>query len=359
MSRNNTVRIAVCLLLAALCLPLLGSALVDPATLNIKTSEYKTAEVTRGSFTKDATTGGSVYYPVKYDVRCESRNARIRSINLKRSSELEAGQVLGTVYCETSRAGMAEQQLNLIRSQESLEEGIREREEAIADARKALSSITDATEMEIACLNIEKMEIELESFRLGTEYSIAGTERAIAELEGQLADVDLVAPVTGGIDSYKYLNEGDSLRYNEVLLTEYDGSIVLIRCESSVTGWRYGEEVQIKYGPRNNARYTTGHIVKADNILPNARRTGYFYVLPDEPIPADDLIQVTVTGLQYDMDDVLTVSKHAVTLYRGKDLVSILNGSSIAKRFVNVSLSNNEVYLVLQGLAEGQSLILD
>lgn len=360
MSKNKAKRALCAILICAACCPLLGSSLIDASDVNENGVEYDTVLVERGDYIKTATNSAVLHYPVAYNVSCKVRNARLASIAVGRSEELTEGDILGTFTSEGSRAELYQARLSLSRAEEAYETGLAERKEAIEEAKRLMPTLTDATDKEIARLRLEQKQADLEAYSLRQEYDITAMKKRVAEMEEALTDVTVYAPATGIIYSYSYLNVGDSVYYNQVLLSMYDSSKCLLKIEDENGKFRYGMRLKVTYGPRNDRQECEAVVVSADNVLSYNERKGFAYALPlNADIPNGQFAMINVEGEQVRVNDVLLIPKRSTTLDSGKNFVSILEGSSIAKRYVNVALSNTDSSWILQGLEEGQVLILD
>jgi len=359
MSRNNGVRGAIAAMLILLCLPLMGSALISPDKMQTDEAEYNTAQAHLGTLSREMSTTAVVHRPTYVDVRCKVRDARVAQIANVRNEEIVEGMVLGVLRSESSRASLAQTELNLKRAQEEYELEIRAREEAIIDKQTAIQLASDAGEREIARLELQKMELQLADYRLRQEKAIADLEESLAEQQGLLQDVEVIAPVTGNVSYFSYVTVGESVGYNSVILTLQTDDPTLLRFEDPEGLWRYGMECTVEYGPRNDRKTTTARVISCDSVLPPTERTGYAYAEILGEFDNEDSMTIGIKGEEFRLDDVLLIPKKASSMYKGHQKVSILDGSSIANRYVRIGISDKENSWIIQGLSEGQNVILD
>lgn len=362
MSRNKSSRLparAAAALLIAGALPLMGSALIDPAKLDAGSADYVTAQAKYGTITRDMSETAVVYQPTIVDIRCEVRNARVAEVSVTRANVIEEGTKLGVLRSESSRADLAETTITLERARESYEKGVQDREEAIREKQLSAQNITDPAEREIARLEMQRMQIELDDYCLRQERSIELLEKREAEQTEALEDAVLYAPVTGSIAHYSYLSPGDSVAYDSVILSLRTDDPTLIRIEDPDGRWRYGMDVTINYGTRMHPKSAKARIVSADNVLSPTERRGFAYAQLLEEVPAEDLTQLNAVGEEFRLENVLVIPSKAHALVKGKQQVSIKDGASVANRYVSVGLQDKDNTWVLQGISEGQSLILD
>ena len=81
MSRNKTLRfLARAAFVACAALSLTGSALVDPSAIGKGGTDYKTAQVQRGTLLGEMTASGSVYRPTYVDIRCKVYDVRVAEV---------------------------------------------------------------------------------------------------------------------------------------------------------------------------------------------------------------------------------------------------------------------------------------
>lgn len=345
-------------LVACAAFSLTGSALVDPSAIGKGGADYKTAQVQRGTLLSEMTASGSVYRPTYVDIRCKVYDARVAEVALTRAEIIEKGTYLGLIRSESSRADLAQTSLSLDRAEEALIEQTEQREEAIRKKQDSLQGLS-AAEREIAELEMRKMQIELEDYILRQERTIADLTEKEAEQTEQMEDKALYAPVTGSVAYFSYIMPGESLAYDQVLLTLQTSDPTLIRIEDEEGKWRYGMEVQVEYGSRSNLKTVKGRVISADNVLSATDATGYAYVQLEKDIPAEDLTQVKVHGEEIRLENVLLVSRNAHALYKGQQQASILDGASIARRYISAGFQDKNNTWVLQGLEEGQTVIVN
>lgn len=359
MSKNSRLRRgALLLLVLCSCGLLMGSALIDPAKVNSRQSEYTTVQVELGTVHRTLTSEASVQYPVQVEIRNKLHAARVADVNLVRTEVIEAGTVLGRIASESSASDLEQAKLSLQRAQDELANGIKDREEAIRLAQSALSGL-QGTNREIARLELQKLQIALMDFTISQQRQIDTLEEEIEKKVEQSLDQEVIAPITGGISYFSYIAPGDSLSYNQVLLTLASPFPHVLRMEDSEGEWRYGMPVTVEYGPRNNRNSCTGRVVAADNILPHESRSGYAYVALDQEIDPRALTMLTVKGALYHLENVPVIPKRASQVSGGDNIVSLIEGSSIANRHVNLALTSADGSWVVQGLTPGQTVILD
>ena len=118
-------------------------------------------------------------------------------------------------------------------------------------------------------------------------------------------------------------------------------------------------EVEVEYGSRSNLKTVKGRVISADNVLSATDATGYAFVLLEKEIPAEDLTQVKVHGEEIRLENVLLAPRNAHVLYKGQQQSSIIDGASIARRYISAGFQDKSNTWILQGLEEGQTVIIN
>lgn len=357
MSRNKLAMI----LLALMLLPVraLGDDLIDADKLTPESANYDLYTIEYGEYTKSATATGYVVYLIEQEMFMEEGTARLNKINVVRSAEVKAGDVLATYEKEGSRAELERMELALRRTQESFELGKQERMESLRTLREQLGGLTDPTDIKLHQIRIQQAQLDYERYVYESEHSIAAQQRSIDETREFYADTQLVAPFDGVITYVSNKNPGDTIYPGETLVTVQSQESFLLGIDNSSGNFRYGMRVQVGIGPRNKKEYVEGRVVSASNVLPNENKVNYALI---EMEPNDIKIgmkNISIEGKNIDLQNVLKISRGAITFEGGKSYVSILDGDMVQKRIIVSGHTSAGDTWVVQGLSEGQEVIID
>ena len=251
-------------------------------------------------------------------------------------------------------------QLSLVRAQEDFAAGLEEQENGIAALSEQYAAATSQYERELLSLQIARAEIALEQYTYQQERQIASLQEDIADLEAARENHVLLAPYDGEISAITYKREGDMVSSNEVLITLSRMDGMLLRVDNSSGYFRYGMQVIVEVGPAKERVQLTGQVVGADTLLPESRRLGYAFIALD-PYDAEEIrfINPTAHAPTYYLENVLLLPRRAATLESGQYYVTKLTDGMVQKRFVNLIMNNNTDAWILQGVSEGETVILD
>lgn len=363
MSRINVKKLLLLTLSAAFLVSSAGLAeqdILPPEDRVVEQVNYKTEEVTPGAYLKTTMNAGSEYYPLTYHVRAEYGNAKFVEYTVKRGDAVKKGDVLARFTITGSEVQMTRMKLNLDRAEEAMAEGIEAREKEIARMRTVISSETDAVGKRKKELTLRKLEIELEQFIYRQQCSIDDQRKALEkEIERREANV-LISPVDGVVTELVFKKVDDAVSQNEHLVTIYSEEVMLLRVDNSSGGFRYNMPVEVTSGTGDKQVTLTGRIVASDNTVPESERTGHAFVLLDpydkETIRLRSPKVIAPTVL---VEDVLIVSRKAVTLEAGKYYVTKHADGMVQKRYINYGMGHVAGVWVLSGVSEGDTLIID
>lgn len=357
-------RIRARALLAAIALLLWGltaqaETLIDPANVTQEVANYKTTQVTVGTFIKEVSSSGSEYYPLTMTVRNETPNAYFAEYKVKRGQYVEAGDVLAVYDLRFSEVELATAQFNLKNAREALKEGEISRREEIEELRTRMYAETDMYEKQIKALELSRMELQLEKYIYEQERSIAQQEERIAEMEEERAANQLIAPMSGEVTEVAYKRVGDRVSVGETLIIISSHDVMLVRVDNTTGDYRYNMEVQVEVGKPKDRHTVAGRVVAADTLIPQADRTNHAFIALDPETDVTDFRNPKVRGDLVRVENAMLLPRKAVTLFAGKNYVTLLDGDMVKRRYVNYSLNNFEESWILQGIEEGDVIILN
>ena len=357
MSRNKLL-IA---LLIALMLPkaALADDLIDEQLLVPESANYDTLTIEYGDYTKSVTAAGYQVFPVEQDLAMEEGTARLAKVHVIRNAEVHAGDVLVTYEKEGSRAELERMELALQRTEEGFEAGKLQRTEALRKLREQLSGLTDSFDVRAKQLEIQKAQVEYDMYVYQTEYSMRQQRADIEELSAFFADTQIVAPFDGVITGVTTKNPGDTVYAGEVLVTVQAQDRYVIGLDNASGNFRYGMRVSVGLGPRNKKTYVDGRIIAAANILPSEISMSYALVELYGEATESGLKNISIEGKSIELGHVLKISRKAITFDGGKSYVSILDGDMVQKRIIVSGHNAAGDTWVVQGLSEGQQVIID
>ncbi|HML46674.1 MAG TPA: hypothetical protein PKE04_07990 [Clostridia bacterium] len=361
MSRNRGRILLLLLLAAAVLIPVwAASESILPEALRVpEVVNDNTATVRRDRFVKMANGSGTVVYPKTVHLSVQEGEGVFVKYLVRKGAEVKAGDVLATFTRDPQTVKHETLKLQLTRAEEALDQGKADREEDMAKAREALALLADSTDRQVATLRLRKMELALEKYAAEQERNIEGIRKQLTELEELLADTAIVAPFDGIIETVTTKSEGDVVWAGETLLTLYAPEYALLRVSDSNLAFRYGMQATIQGGSRNDPTMLQGQVVAASNLLPYELRQQAAYLLVDDMKTLVSLRNLTASVETLVLEDVLVVPRSALTMQGGVYYAQILTEDMVQKRYVATSNHRLTDLLILQGLEEGQTVLID
>lgn len=362
MLRTNAALIALMCLLAIPSGALAqdtSDSLIAADQIKAEKANYVTHTVTRGNYARGMSATAVEYYPHTYTLRVEVEGAKFQKYLVSRGDEVKAGDPLVAFSLDTDEVALESQRLTLARTTERFKTGQQERREAIDALSRELLQEQDRLCREILSLRIERAELELEQYIHVQNHEIALLEARVNELEA-LKDANLLlAPVDGVITDVEYRRTGDRVQVGEALLTLCRTDPMLLRIDNTSGYFRYGMDVVVKVGVSKSRKELTGRVVASDTLLSDSQRTGRAFIELDTYEEGQRLINPTVEGNTYYLENVICIPRRAAPLESGKYYVNKLVDGMVQKRYVHYIMNNISDAWILQGLTEGETLIID
>lgn len=352
-------------LLLALCLFAGGAgaeSLISDEMIRQETVNYRaTATVERGVFERGYSAPGSEYYPYTYVLRFEGDDARFVEYRVSRKDEVKAGDVLATFELDVDEVALATLRQQLQRAREAYAAQQEKQRLAIQEQKEAFAQVSDPIAREIAALQLQRAQISLEKYCLEQERHIASLQQELDDMEEANRRTSLIAPCDGVVTEIAYKQSGTRLHKGEILITLCRTDHMLLRITNTNGYFRYGMEVDVAAGPAKARTMLRGRVVAADLLVPQSQQTGYAYVALD-PLSGEYPtrgVQPSITGATYYLENVLILPRRAYEMDSGKYLISKLAGGAVEKRYINVAMQGIETAWVLQGVEEGETIIID
>ncbi len=358
------LKVAALSLTALLCLTACGSGeqsqtLLQEELMTSQQANYKTVQVETGEYIKTVSGKVSFVYPLQTSLYWENSNARYREVLVRRGQEVKEGDVLMIFDIEESTAELEALKLQLQRAREDYGTGNAERL-AVINAEIAHTEALEDYELQIANLTIEKLQAEYEQFVYQSELEISQLEEQIKTIESEIENNQLVAPFDGVIDDVISYNPGDQVVQGQALITIYATDKFLLKADGASGYLRYNTKVTIETGDKDNPKSYSGRVVAASNILPASLSQNLTLIELDADITEEELKGT----LKYqcnteEVRDILVADRDAVSKEAGESYVYVLNGDMVQKRYIVTGENHTDMVWILDGLSEGQILIVD
>ena len=327
-------------------------------------TNYKTVKVQMSGYERVRTGTATVVFPLQFKLSWEEDGTYYQEAAVTVGQAVKEGDPLVYFRREEDRIALETLKLQLKRKQENCAAEDARRLAAIAAAQENRNTLQEqgatAYELETARLNGEKLQVEYEQFLYTSGKELARLEEQLSEMEQAAQRNVLLAPHDGVIDSVTKLQTGDKVARGQVLITMHATDKVLLKAERSSENLRYNTDVIIRIGNIDSPSIYTGKVIVAPNILPTGVSQDMTLIEVDQEIAEKDLKKVIkYEGTVEALSNVLVVDQRAVQREEGKFYVRILDGDTVQKRYVAAVKVNTEKVWILDGLSEGQLLIVD
>ena len=382
MSRNKKKRIsgfvgfAVCLG-SVVCLTACAKeeetkTLLQEELMSSEQANYNTEQAKIGTYEKEASGSATALYLIQDSLSWEKDNAYYRESFVKSGQEVKKGDVLMQFDIKEDRTELETLELQLLRKKEEREEQMEERFVVLETAKRKLEDMRDPAkyvlleyDLEIQQLRIEKLQAEFEQYMYQSEQEIQQMEERIGEIRKAASENVLTAPFDGVIKEVTRYNVGDKVPVNQTLITMYSTDKLLLKAENASGKLRYNMEVVIEAGNKKNPLIFTGKVVTAPNILPSSVKKDLTLIELNASLTREQVIENEQNGnIRYSavterLQDILVIDRKALEKEDNKFYVNILEGDMVQKRYVVSTINNMDVAWILDGLTEGQTVIVD
>lgn len=375
--RRRAMRLAAALLAALLAAGALtacagGEAAQGPLLLTAageQAANERTVRVERGTLVQEFRASASVQSVREVTVYLEAEDAQFVEHRVQNGQRVEAGDVLSVFRKRSDNVRLAEIEVELQGLAAEREDGLYDRDKADEDLREQLYELEILPSDEktyrvyvqgqVLQAQLARSALEREQFLLRLEER----ERKLsAEREEILAgerDLTVIAPVSGVVTGLQTLSPGENCEAGRALLRVYDPERYLLRAGEGILGeLRVGQAVTIEYGPADERKTAPGVVVSAQSLLPPDLDAGGAAVAVQEDIPAADLVNPSVVSQEKLLEDALLLPRTAVGSENGQSYVLLRKDGSPRKRFVQVGPQSNDQVVILDGVTEGQEVVL-
>ena len=317
--------------------------------------EPVTTQVRRGDFYDEMTFVGSAVYRNSTTLYFEEAPVTFGKFLVEEGDYVTAGQVLAE--CE------------VILSEEEVEEKRKERE----DIQTSLQQITECltaemnqlraeekglkgTEKQICELQIKKKELELQQYQEEAQQKLRVLDNEIAVWEGEKNANQIVAPINGYVDKLAYVKEGERLEEQRWMIRMHAEDEVYIQVSDKRGDLDCQMQVTVQ---ANGNEFYSGMVVQADNVLGDGLKTQKAYVvLEDDSVVLSELKNIVVIVKKPVLEGTFLVDRNAVYTSKGKKYVLLVEDGVTKKRFVTVGPGSNSTICILDGISEGDSVVV-
>lgn len=356
-----TLLLAVILLLCCSLSAYAQQDIINVSRLSDDQISYRTTQPQIGTLEKTVNVMGKVCYPLSVHVRFEGKKAKLAEYAVSVGDSVKAGDVLLYYTVESSsEVALTRMELNLSRTKEAFEQGIRSRQDEIARIRAEISAEKDKYEKEKKTLDMRILEIELEKYRYEQERNILSQHEALEAAKAQQTQNVVLAPVDGVVDALSNKAAEDALSDGEVLVTLHLQEVMLIEVDNTAGSFRYNMPVSVSIGSGAQAVQLTGRVAASENDVRTDHRTNKAYIQLDPyEVQIRQMRNIKVSARTLYVPGVLLVSEDALSIEQGRKFVNCLHGSAVHKRYVQQVMDSGFYTWILSGVSKDDTLVLN
>lgn len=310
-----------------------------------KVKTYETYEVVPSDIVKSGTLTLSVVYTQSQVLKAPGSDMYLDQILVERKDIVQKGEVIATFTRPSSKAKVAEAELNLRRAQETLSSQL---ETLQADINSAAAG---------AALELAQLQYDRAAY-VG-QRQLNQLQAAVDEAKAAFDPVELVAPYDCLIDSIEYLYDKQKVDADTAIVEISRLSSMALVGETSTNNFQYGNEIMVQYGKKDSREEVPAKVVSTSMLLGSDDQK--IWILLDEPLDEDQLTKPSAQAEIVQIQGALTVPRGAIESENGNAYVQILVDGVPHKRFIirgiNVGTTGESHTVVLSGLEAGQLVI--
>ena len=344
----------LCLLLFASC----SAADTDSPELPAPSAaNYKMTTVKRGTFQLVQKSGGSFVYPVTYSLFCEDDHAVLKEeITVRRGTAVKKGDILATFTFNVSQAELDKKELAYREAVSSAEEQNKRYQSLIESYAEKISEEPDG---KIAALQKEQTENEWKLVQLDSNRKIENARTELENYRALFSEKKLIAPCDGIISSVASLSANREVAKNTCVITLYSQDAVYFKISSPTSDMLQLASLNLPVKITSGQWSSSGSIAATpcgiDAVLDD--QSIYIRINHPQNIPQNGAPAAECTVLE--LENMLLLDRTAIRSDASVDYVLISENGVSLKRNVLCGPKNNDVVCILDGLSEGQQVILN
>ena len=326
-------------------------------------------EAGRGDYTHKLNAMAEIYYLDKYYETVRMPDIKFVKYKVEAGDYVKRGDTIFTYKAEVDEMALRQMESDIVQKEKDYTAGYDSRKAEISKAKHELKTLKEADEIKLKKLEIKKLEQALKEFS-GTKSDLKKLKEELAEYKSGAASTRMTASHEGYILSLEELQKGDVLVKGRTVAVISPKKEYYVQVEDISEGrLRYNSEVEVSVDGGNGEKKKTmkGKVIAASNLLAPDHQQQYAYVsIIDEPegVNWDNPIKISYTGKE--LKNVLMIPRDALcteTSGEGKDMVEsdyvyIYENDHAYKRYVDVYDDGGDQVVIIQGVNEGQKVVV-
>lgn len=290
---------------------------------------YSTTTAERSSIVDSVVMTGTFVSSESYELSFEKRAGYISEIAVDAGDTVTKGQMLARLDTDSLEKSIARQELVVEKAAISLRTA-KASENATADS-----------------IRLAEIDYQLQKLTLD-EYK--------DELEKQT----IYAPADGVVSYLAKTGVGEYVAARSTFIRLVDPDSLQIECTGDeINQFELGQEVIVSMEKKEY----TGKIVVTPSSMPyEMQESGksYLRIAMVDELPAGNYLgtTVTVTLIKQQKDDVIVIPRNVVSTYSGESYVQVLEDGVKKERAIEIGIKNTTQIEVLNGLEEGEEVII-
>lgn len=335
-------------------------------------TNYKTSVVKKGDFATTYYKNGEISYNDLTQITSPVTNAYFKRFKVAVGDKVSKGDVIAIIEPDYDETQMEKQKLELSRAKKQYTAGLEQKKSAVTQAEHNLSFLKKKS------LDYVKQEIEVKRLKkelaqyIETEEQVKALQDAydlqIAESKKTKVKANCSGIVASLGSSDSELTEDTFISSGQVIATVRTSNDFILTVPDEEQALRFNMKVKISLGSdRSSLTDTlTGRVFSAGNLSnsqDNTTQVAKINVSKADRAKYD--FEQNNIFIEYDtmrMKDVLLVETQAVQIEKLDDtekyFVYALEDGKMHKRYIVSDFSNDDYYLVEQGVTEGETLVI-
>lgn len=335
---------------------------------------YKTTKVRRDTYEEKISSTAELTYQNEKVVSISDSHAHIDKFCVKNGQQVKKGDALAIYHVKVSETSMKKKKLELEQAKSEYDSSLKSKRNEVLQQERSLKTLTDETEKKLARLQLKRLQAEYkEAVAKGKE--VRKQEKEYNDLASKRKSATLRSKYTGTVAEIMELSD-ESVTGETVMLIR-DKKDFLLSAEDAA-GMRYNMTVDVGLGNTldNIKHHMKGKVISTDN-LQNAGQAGTDENAAEAMEASSQLIRIAksdrekydftkyniyITGVSLKIENALIIDADAVNEEteneETKYFVYVVEKGKLHKRYIVSNYKQEKIYLVNQGLEEGQTLAI-